>query len=106
MALTTAGFWPQGLDPARHLINMEAPDEWVEWVRRLESVCIRHAVPLKAAALQFPLGHPAVVSVIPGCRSVAEAKENFQLISHPIPSDFWADLRKEHLLPEEAPVPG
>jgi len=60
---------------------MEAPDEWVERVRRVESVCARHSVPLKAAALQFPLGHPAVVSVIPGCRSVAEAEENFRLHS-------------------------
>jgi D-threo-aldose 1-dehydrogenase len=60
---------------------------------------------MKAAALQFPLAHPAVAAVIPGARTVAELEENFRLISHPIPGGFWADLRSEGLLPEEAPVP-
>jgi D-threo-aldose 1-dehydrogenase len=46
-----------------------------------------------------------VAAVIPGARSVAELEENFRLISHPIPGGFWADLRSEGLLPEEAPVP-
>jgi D-threo-aldose 1-dehydrogenase len=62
-------------------------------------------VPLKAAALQFPLTHPAVASVIPGARTAAEVKENVQMFTHPIPSDFWKDLLAERLLPEEAPVP-
>jgi D-threo-aldose 1-dehydrogenase len=60
---------------------------------------------MKAAALQFPLAHPAVAAVIPGARTVAELEENFRLISHPIPGAFWADLRGKGLLPEEAPVP-
>jgi D-threo-aldose 1-dehydrogenase len=84
----------------------DASPEIVEKVRKVEEVCRRHSVPLKAAALQFPLAHPAVASVIPGARSAAEAEENFALIKAPIPHEFWKDLQAEKLLPEEAPVPG
>jgi D-threo-aldose 1-dehydrogenase len=83
----------------------DAQAEIVDRVRRVEEVCRRHSVPLKAAALQFPLAHPAVASVIPGARSAAEVEENFALMTVPIPSDFWKELRAESLLPSEAPVP-
>jgi D-threo-aldose 1-dehydrogenase len=68
-------------------------------------VCARHAVPLKAAALQFVLAHPAVASVIPGARSVAEVEENARMVEHPIPPALWADLKDADLLPAAAPVP-
>ncbi len=82
-----------------------APPEVVERVRKVEEVARRHGVPLKAAALQFPLAHPAVASVIPGARSAAEVEENFRLMSVAIPADFWQELRSEQFLPKEAPVP-
>ena len=82
-----------------------APPEVVERVRQVEAVAARHEVPLKAAALQFPLAHPAVASVIPGARSAAEAKENFGLMLAPIAPDFWAELKALGLLPAEAPTP-
>jgi D-threo-aldose 1-dehydrogenase len=77
----------------------------LEKVARLEAVAARHAVPLKAAALQFPLAHPAVASVIPGARTAAEVEENARLFSHPIPGDFWSELLAEKLLPEDVPIP-
>ncbi len=83
----------------------DAPAGLLEKVRQVESVCARHSVPLKAAALQFPLAHPAVASVIPGARSAEEVAENFRLASHPIPREFWKELRAKKLLPPEAPVP-
>lgn len=73
--------------------------------RRCQAVCGRHGVPLKAAALQFVLAHPAVTSVIPGPRSVAEAEENFSMIQYPIPAQLWDELRQEGLIPPEAPTP-
>lgn len=82
-----------------------APPEIVERVRKVEAIALSHGVPLKAAALQFPLAHPAVASVIPGARSAAEVKENFQLMSVPVPGDFWEKLKTDGLLPEEAPTP-
>ncbi|HET7215725.1 MAG TPA: aldo/keto reductase, partial [Terriglobia bacterium] len=100
-----SGILATGARPGAKYNYADAPPEILEKVRKVEEVCKRHHVPMKAAALQFPLAHPAVASVIPGARSVVELEENFSLISHPIPGDFWADLRAKGLLPEEAPVP-
>jgi D-threo-aldose 1-dehydrogenase len=100
-----SGILATGAKPGAKFNYADAPPEILERVRKVEEVCDRHQVPMKAAALQFPLAHPAVAAVIPGARSVAELEENFRLISHPIPGDFWADLRATGLLPKEAPVP-
>jgi D-threo-aldose 1-dehydrogenase len=62
-------------------------------------------VPLKAAALQFPLHHPSIASVIPGMRSPKEVAENIGLISHKVPKAFWQELHAERLIREEAPIP-
>lgn len=82
-----------------------ASPEMMEKARAIDAVCTRHGVPLRAAALQFILAHPALVSVIPGARSVSEVEENVQLIEHPIPAAFWAELKAERLIAEAAPTP-
>jgi D-threo-aldose 1-dehydrogenase len=82
-----------------------APAELVERARRLAEVCERHAVPLKAAALQFPLAHPAVTSLLLGCRSVGELEEDLALLRAEVPAEVWEDLRRERLLPRDAPTP-
>jgi D-threo-aldose 1-dehydrogenase len=74
--------------------------------RRIAAVCARHGVDLRAAALQFVLAHPAIVSVIPGARSIAEVEENAALIERPIPAGLWADLKDAALLDPAAPTPG
>jgi D-threo-aldose 1-dehydrogenase len=60
---------------------------------------------LKAAAIQFPLAHPAVTSLLVGPRSVAELEDNLALLRVDIPAALWDDLRAEGLLPQEAPTP-
>ncbi|HEX2910872.1 MAG TPA: aldo/keto reductase [Chloroflexia bacterium] len=82
-----------------------ASPEVLERVRRLEAVCARYGVPLSVAALQFPLAHPAVTSLIVGAASPAEVTGNLAALQRPIPAGLWEDLRAEGLLPEEAPVP-
>jgi D-threo-aldose 1-dehydrogenase len=79
-----------------------ARPEMIERAHRLEAACRRHGVTLKAAALQFPLGHPAVVSVLIGCRSPAEVEENVRLFRTEIPAELWEQLRREGLIPEAA----
>jgi D-threo-aldose 1-dehydrogenase len=100
-----SGILATGARPGAKFNYADAPPEILEKVRKVGEVCARHNVPMKAVALQFPLAHPAVAAVIPGARSVTELEENFRLISHPIPADFWADLRTKGLLPEDAPTP-
>ena len=82
-----------------------APAEIMDKVRRIEAVCKQHDVPLAAAALQFPLGHPSVSSMIPGAVSPAETRRNIDLMAHAIPAALWSDLKSEKLLPAAAPVP-
>ena len=53
-----------------------APAHLIEKAQKIEAVCQRHGVELGAAAMQFPLFHPAVCSVIPGALSAAEVKQN------------------------------
>lgn len=100
-----SGVLASGAKPGAKFNYADAPPEVIEKVRKVEDVCNRHQVPMKAAAIQFPLAHPAVASVIPGARTVEELVENFRLLSHPIPADFWADLRKVGLIPDAAPTP-
>lgn len=82
-----------------------APPALVQRVARLEAVCESHGVALPAAALQFPLAHPCVVSVIPGPGRPQEVKGAFHLYRQPIPAEFWDDLRALGLIRADAPVP-
>ena len=82
-----------------------APHDVADKVQRLAAVCERHSVPLGAAALQFPLAHPAIVSVVAGYRSAAEVDLNLRWLEWRIPRGLWDELRAEELLPADAPVP-
>jgi D-threo-aldose 1-dehydrogenase len=82
-----------------------APPEVLARVNAIEAVCDSHRVPLAAAALQFPLAHPAVAAIIPGPRNVEEFHANVRLLRHPIPTALWADLGAAGLLHPRAPTP-
>ena len=82
-----------------------APAEVMERVRRIEMVCRAHGVALASAALQFPLHHPAVASVIPGARSAAEVAANLATFETAVPAALWAELKQAGLLRADAPTP-
>ncbi|HSU05844.1 MAG TPA: aldo/keto reductase [Acetobacteraceae bacterium] len=82
-----------------------APADVVERVKKIQAVCDRHNVPLPAAALQFPLAHPAVAATIPGPRTVAEFRTNLELMRMKIPRQLWDELKHEKLLHADARVP-
>jgi D-threo-aldose 1-dehydrogenase len=82
-----------------------ASPEMLDRAARIGAVCERHRVPLKAAALQFILAHPAIASVIPGARSMAEVEENVKMVGLPIPGELWADLKRAGLIAAAAPTP-
>ncbi|HLX28353.1 MAG TPA: aldo/keto reductase [Casimicrobiaceae bacterium] len=81
------------------------PAEIVERTKRLEAICARHRVPLGAAALQFTLAHPAVVSAVCGYRSAAEVDTNLAWSTLPIPAALWDELKASDLIPRDAPTP-
>jgi D-threo-aldose 1-dehydrogenase len=84
----------------------EAPAEIVERTRRLQTICAEHRVPLGAAALQFTLAHPAVVSAVCGYRTAREVDTNQAWSTLSIPAEFWRALKAERLIAERAPTPG
>ena len=82
-----------------------APESILDRVARIEAVCKRHGVRLVDAAFQFPLCHPAVLSVIPGGQAVSEMQSNLQAASADIPAELWSELKAEGLVSEDAPTP-
>lgn len=81
-----------------------APPEIIEKVARIEAVCARHQVRLVDAAFQFPLRHPAVLSVIPGGQGVAEMESNLAAAAAEMPAALWAELKAAGLMRQEAPA--
>ena len=82
-----------------------APASWIEKARAIEDACERFAVPLRAAALQFPLAHPAVDIVVSGAQRLAQWSDAVRMVAHPIPVSFWRHLVQKQLLPAAAPLP-
>ncbi|GAA2783748.1 aldo/keto reductase [Kitasatospora paracochleata] len=82
-----------------------APDDLLARALDLKAVCEKHGVPLRAAALRFPFGHPAVASVLVGTRSAREVRDAADMLHHPIPAALWADLKDRGLLPPDVPTP-
>lgn len=82
-----------------------AAEHVIQRTRELTATCIRHDVPLAAAALQFPMAHPAVEAVLPGAISPEEVSQNVRLAGLKIPSAFWDELRDRELIRPDAPLP-
>jgi D-threo-aldose 1-dehydrogenase len=99
------GILATGSQPGAYYDYEPATDEVRHKVSLIERVCEAFDVPLAAAALRFPLGHPSISSVIPGARNAAEVLNNIELMATDIPDEFWSALKIEKLIREDAPVP-
>jgi D-threo-aldose 1-dehydrogenase len=100
-----SGILTGGVRPGTTHDYVPAPAPLVQKAQRIEAICRRHGVELGAAALQFPLFHPALCSVIPGALSAEEVTQNVRRMSSRIPSDLWSELKREKLLDPKAPTP-
>jgi len=83
-----------------------APAHWIDRVARIEALCDAFDVPLRAAALQFPLAHPAIEIVMVGAQTVAHWADAVAMMGHPIHPGFWMALHTQGLLDVQVPVPG
>jgi len=96
IAIIAGGVFNSGIlanpSPGATFNYQEAPPDLVHRALRMQELCARHGVELKAAAIQFPLRHPAVASVLTGCRSVREVEENVGMFQAPVPSALWDEL--------------
>jgi D-threo-aldose 1-dehydrogenase len=82
-----------------------ATREILERVGKIQAICKAHDVKLPEAALRFPLGHPAIVSVIPGGQKPSEVRRNAEMIAKKIPPALWRDLKAAGLMRADAPAP-
>ncbi len=83
----------------------DAPEALVLRARRMAEICERHGTSLPAAALAFPLAHPAVLSVCVGARSPEQVERNADLYRSGVPATVWSELQEQGLLRPDAPVP-
>ncbi len=100
-----SGILATGPVPGAFYNYSRAPKAVRDRVARIEAVCQRHGVKLAEAAIRFPLGHPNVLSVIPGGQTPGEVRRNREMISAKIPAALWRDLKREGLMRADAPVP-
>ena len=101
-----SGILATGPVPGAKLNYRDPTPEETDRIRRMEAVCRSFDVPLAAAALQFPLHHPLVASVIPGAFAPEHPRRNAETMRVEIPGELWAKLKHEGLLREDAPTPG
>jgi len=82
-----------------------APQAWIDRVAAIENLCDQFDVPLRAAALQFPLAHPAVEIVMLGAQDPAQWQDAVRMMGRVIPDAFWEALRSHGLLSSAMPTP-
>jgi D-threo-aldose 1-dehydrogenase len=110
VAVVAGGVFNSGLlagrvpSPTAHFDYRTASPKLVDRARRIAAICERHGTTLPAAALAFPLAHPAVVSVCIGANSPEQVAQNASLRSEVVPGALWADLKEEGLLRPDAPT--
>jgi D-threo-aldose 1-dehydrogenase len=104
-AVFNSGILATGAVPGARYQGRAASPEQIDKVTRIQMVCKTHTVPMVAAALQFPLGHPAVAAVIAGPERPEHVQSNVGALHHPIPPQLWQQLKAEGLLREDAPTP-
>ena len=83
----------------------KAPQEIIDRVKRLEAFCKEAGVPIGAAALQFPLAHPAMAAVLPGPKSPTELEGILDWWQVKIPDAFWSGLADRKLVAPGTPLP-
>ncbi|WP_201325547.1 aldo/keto reductase, partial [Burkholderia sp. E168m23] len=88
-----------------HFEYRKASPEILAKVGRINAVAARHGVPVKAAALQFVLAHPAAAAVIPGASRPERIAEDAAALAFDIPADFWREMREQRLVAADAPLP-
>jgi D-threo-aldose 1-dehydrogenase len=96
VAVIAGGVFNSGLladpKPGAPFDYAPAPQTLVDQALRLRTVCERHGLPLRAAALQFPQRHPAIRSVVVGARTPQEIEENIALSTLELPEELWTEL--------------
>ena len=99
-----SGILATGAVPGAKFEYAPAPPDVMDRVRRIEAICAAHGTSIRRAALQFAMGHPAVVTVVLGAASAEEARANAADADRPVPAALWSELKSAGLLAPAAPT--
>jgi len=77
---------------------LPASDEIIDRAQKIGAFLTERNVPLIAAAVQFPMRHPAVTSVVTGPRNFSELQTYAESFDFPIPESVWVDLENSGLV--------
>jgi D-threo-aldose 1-dehydrogenase len=109
ISVIVGGVFSSGVlaDPDRnaHFNYVPADADVLQRARAIHAVAARYEVPVPAIAIQFPLAHPAVVSVLFGARTPGEVEAAVAGLGHDVPAELWEELRALGVIPRAAPVP-
>jgi D-threo-aldose 1-dehydrogenase len=106
VGIVVAGAFNSGILAGNRKFNYaDAPADILTRVDALQGVCEELGVSLQAAALQFPLAHPASVTVVSGARNAQQLASNIEWFEQSIPDEFWSELHRRGLIAEGAPTP-
>ncbi|SMF42787.1 D-threo-aldose 1-dehydrogenase [Xaviernesmea oryzae] len=107
VGIVIAGPFNSGLLAGNRKFNYtDAPAEILARVDVLNAACEEEGVTLPAAALQFPLAHPAAMTIVSGARTAGQIRSNVDWFAEEIPASFWSRLKERGLIADGAPVPG
>lgn len=99
-----SGILATGPKPGAFYNYDPAPPSILEKVRQIEAICTAHGIRMVDAAFQFPLLHPAIVSIIPGAQTPSEVQANARAAAAQIPGALWSDLKSAGLMRQDAPT--
>lgn len=99
-----SGILATGAVKGAYFHHKEADEQTLQRVAKIQAICQQHNVALQAVAMQFPLFHPAIASVVVGSRSAARMQKNVDFMHVNIPTKLWDDLKSEGVIPQEAPT--
>ncbi|MFC6162101.1 aldo/keto reductase [Kribbella jiaozuonensis] len=106
VGIFNSGLLSQPRPAAGTTFNYEpAAQALLDKANKLADLCESHNTTLPAAALAFPLAHPAVAGIAVGCRTPEEVHTNAALSRTEVPTALWSDLKSAGLLREDAPTP-
>jgi D-threo-aldose 1-dehydrogenase len=97
VALALGGVYNSGIlaapkDGRRKFNYADADPKIVMRVEALRAVCDDYDVPLAAAAIRFPMRHPAITCVVIGAKTPAQLRQNVDWFNTDLPEAIWADL--------------
>ena len=99
-----SGILATGAVPGAKFEYGAAPPQILERVRKIEAICAKHDTSIRRAAMQFPMAHPAVVSIVLGAVKPSEVESNVADAQAKLPAALWSDLKAADLLDASTPT--